>query len=333
LKNHTKDNPNKYKEMRILANDGIAADGKSLLTESGFEVITDKINQDDLAGRIKEFDILIVRSATKVNRAILEAGQGTLKLVVRAGVGVDNIDLASAKEFGIDVSNTPLSSSLSVAELVFAHLFSLVRFIGQSNINMTDLDVPKFNELKKKYSEGIELRGKTLGLIGFGRIGQETAKIGISLGMKVVYHDPFVENIKLRFEHLPFNPTPSIELNSSAINEVFKEADFITLHVPFNKGMTPTINRESLQVVKKGVGIVNCARGGVVDELALLDAISSGQVAYAALDVFEYEPEVRKELQNNPKISLTPHIGASTKEAQDRISLEVAMVIKNKFSK
>ena len=318
--------------MRILANDGIAEDGRQRLTDAGHEVITEKVAQEELAGKIKDYDVLIVRSATKVNRQILEGAQH-LKLVVRAGVGVDNIDIAAAKEYSIDVANTPQSSSLSVAELVFAHLFALARFIHTSNRDMNASDAGQFNDLKKKYSNGIELRGKTLGLIGFGRIGQETAKIAVSLGMKVLYHDHFLGTSKLRFDHLPFEPVPVLEMTSISMDEVLGQSDFISLHVPFGEGMKPLIDAAAIAKMKKGAGIINCARGGVIDESALLDALASGQLSCAGLDVFANEPVVKAELLSHPKISLTPHIGASTREGQDRIGLEVAQVVLNKLSK
>jgi D-3-phosphoglycerate dehydrogenase / 2-oxoglutarate reductase len=314
---------------RILANDGIADEGKKLLEEAGFEVVTEKVPQDKLRDEINNFDVLIVRSATKVNKDVME-NASRLKLVVRAGVGVDNIDIAYAKEKGIEVANTPQSSSLSVAELVFAHLFAMTRFLHSSNRELT-LDGNRFNELKKHYSEGKELRGKTLGVIGFGRIGQETAKIAISLGMKVLAYDYNARSAKLHFHHLPFKPVPMLEVHSSPLNEVIANSDFISLHVPHKEGMPPMIGTESFARMKDGVGIVNCARGGVIDETALLNAINSGKVAYAGLDVFEGEPKIKPEILKNPHISVSPHIGASTVEAQDRIGQEVAQVVIQKY--
>ena len=315
---------------KILANDGIADDGKKMLEEAGFEVITNKVAQDQLKDHINDYDVLIVRSATKVNKDVLENSK-RMKLVVRAGVGVDNIDIAFARQMEIEVANTPQSSSLSVAELVFAHLFSIARFLHLSNRQMPVNGKEKFNDLKKKYSDGVELRGKTLGVVGFGRIGQETAKIAIGLGMKVVAHDPYMTNAKLRFDHLPFTPAPTMEINMIPFEELIAQSDFISLHVPFKEGMAAMFDDNAFSKMKTGAGIVNCARGGVIDEEALLRAIESGKIAYAGLDVFEGEPKVRESLLNNDKISVSPHIGASTREGQDRISLEVAQVIIEKI--
>jgi D-3-phosphoglycerate dehydrogenase len=315
---------------RILANDGIAEDGKKILEEAGFEVVTDKIAQDDLKNRINDFDVLIVRSATKVTREVME-NCNRLKLVVRAGVGMDNIDIAYAREKEIEVANTPQSSSLPVAELVFAHLFSLARFLHLSNREMPLKGIQQFNNLKKKYSDGVELRGKTLGIIGFGRIGQETAKIALGLGMHVLVHDHHQHKIKIRFDHLPFKPVPVCELEMISFDEVISKSDFISLHVPFKAGMAPLFNDNTFAKMKDGAGIINCARGGVIDEEALLRAIESGKILYAGLDVFENEPNVKEALLNNEHISLTPHIGASTTEGQDRIGNEVAEVIIHKM--
>ena len=196
---------------------------------------------------------------------------------------------------------------------------------------MTSSSKEKFNELKKKYSDGVELRGKTLGVVGFGRIGQETAKIAIGLGMKVLAHDPYMTNAKLRFDHLPFTPIPTMEINMIPFEELVAQSDFISLHVPFKAGMTPMFNDATFAKMKPGAGIVNCARGGVIDEEALLRAIESGKIGYAGLDVFENEPVVRESLLNNNNISVSPHIGASTREGQDRIGLEVAQVIIDKI--
>ncbi|MCX6353112.1 MAG: 3-phosphoglycerate dehydrogenase [Bacteroidetes bacterium] len=311
---------------RVLANDGIADDGKRLLEEAGYEVITDKIAQADLPNRINEFDVLVVRSATKVTQEVLEPSN-RMKLVVRAGVGVDNIDIAYARKKEIEVANTPQSSSLSVAELVFAHLFGVARFISQSNRDLPTQGKAKFNDLKKKYSEGVELRGKTIGIIGFGRIGQEVAKIAYSLGMEVIAHDVYIPEAKLRFDHLPFKPTPTIEIKTTNLIDVITKSDFITLHLPHNEGMPPVLGENEFSKMKNGVGIINCARGGVLSETALLAAIASGKVAFAGLDVFENEPNINDAILAENRISVTPHIGAATKEAQDRISIEVAQVI------
>ena len=312
--------------MKILANDGIAADGKIILEKAGFTVITEKVPQDKLHEVIGGYDVLIVRSATKVNKQVME-NPGNLKLVVRAGVGLDNVDAEFAKSKGIDVANTPNSSTLSVAELVFAHLSGAVRFLYDANRQMPANGKNEFNALKKKYSDGRELRGKTLGIFGFGRIGQEVGKIAISLGMKVLAYDPYVKSAKLVFSHLPFTPTPEVEIITGAFEEVLSESDFITLHLPHTAGNPALIGEEELNRMKNKAGIVNAARGGVIDEKKLLKALESGKISFAALDVFENEPDVDEGLLQNVNVSLSPHIAASTLEGQERIGLEVAKVI------
>jgi D-3-phosphoglycerate dehydrogenase len=312
--------------IRILANDGIAADGKTLLEQAGFEVITDTIPQAELPARVGEFDVLIVRSATKVNAAVLE-NPGKLKLVVRAGVGIDNIDTKAAEAKGVAVSNTPNSSTLSVAELVFAHLFSLARFLNEANRMMPEHGRSQFKELKKKYEKGFELRGKTLGIIGFGRIGQETAKIAISLGMKVIAFNRTPGEYELVFDHLPFNPAPSLKIQTKSMEDVLREADFISLHVPHKGGTPALLGEKEFSIMKKGAVIINCARGGVVNEADLIVALKNGTIAFAGIDVFENEPDINEDLIKIENLSLSPHIGASTKEAQARVSKEVAELV------
>ena len=312
--------------MRILANDGIADDGKALLEQAGFTVITEKIPQEELASKINDFDVLAVRSATKVNADILRAAT-RLKLVVRAGVGIDNIDIKTADEVGIKVSNTPNSSTLSVAELVIAHLFSIARYLFESNREMPENGRAKFKDLKKKYEKGFELRGKTLGIIGFGRIGQETAKIATGLGMKILAYDPFVKQADLVFDHLPFKPVPTLHIDVTSFDEVVKNSDFITVHVPHQSGSPALLSTEAFAKMKKGVVLVNTARGGVIDEGALSEAIKSGQVGFAALDVFVGEPDINEDILKTPNISFSPHIGASTIEGQARVSKELAETV------
>ncbi|MDQ3072540.1 MAG: D-2-hydroxyacid dehydrogenase [Bacteroidota bacterium] len=316
---------------RILANDGIAADGKAALEAAGFEVVTEKIAQEDLPQKIGAFDVLIVRSATKVNRQVLE-NPGNLKLVVRAGVGIDNIDVEAAKANGVDVSNTPNSSSLSVAELVFAHIFSLARFLHESHRQMPEKGSSKFKDLKKVYEKGTELRGKTLGIVGGGRIGQETAKIGIGLGMNVLIFNRTPKIISLKFDHLPFKPFPALDIKTTSLEEVLKNSDYVSLHVPHETGKAALIGANELAMMKNTAGLINCARGGAVDEDALAYALNNKQIAYAGLDVFVNEPEPRDDLLKVPGLSLTPHIGASTAEAQDRVSLETAALIIEKMN-
>ena len=311
--------------MKILANDGISQTGVSALEKGGFEVITTKVAQEQLVDYINKNSIsgLLVRSATKVRKDIID-NCDSLKLIGRGGVGMDNIDVAYAKEKGLHVINTPAASSSSVAELVFAHLFGGVRFLYDANRNMPLDGDSKFKELKKAYAKGIELRGKTLGVIGFGRIGQATAKIALGVGMKVVYFDPFMDSATI---NVPFfdGQSVSFELNSNTKEDVLQQADFISLHVPAQKEYI--IGKKEFDLMKNGVGVVNAARGGVIDEVALIAALEKNKVAFAGLDVFESEPSPEIKILMHPNISLTPHIGAATGEAQDRIGEELASQI------
>ena len=309
--------------IKVLANDGISASGEKSLQKAGFEVITQKVAQEQLANVINEKDIavLLVRSATKVRQNLIDACPG-LKMIGRGGVGMDNIDVEYAKEKGLQVINTPAASSASVAELVFAHLFGMVRFLYDANRQMPLEGESNFKDLKKSYAKGKELAGKTLGIIGFGRIGQEVAKRAIGLGMNVVAHDKFVDsvNIDLNF----FNgQTMNFEITPTSLEEVLKNSDFITLHIP-KIGDKAVIGAEEIGMMKDGAGIVNAARGGVIDEDALMFALEKGKLDYAGLDVFENEPTPSIHLLMQANVSLTPHIGAATLEAQDRIGTELA---------
>jgi len=308
--------------MKILANDGISKSGISALETAGFEVITTKVAQEQVANFINKNDIgvLLVRSATKVRAAIIDACP-SLKIIGRGGVGMDNIDVEYAKSKGIHVINTPTSSSESVAELVFAHLFTGVRFLHDSNRNMPLEGDTQFEQLKKAYANGIELRGKTLGIIGMGRIGKAVARMAVSFGMKVIYSDTDVPHKDLKI-HFFDGQTISISLTSQSLESLFKESDFITLHVPAQDNYV--IGAKDFELMKDGVGIINCARGGAIDEVALIDALDNGKVLFAGLDVYENEPNPEITILMNPKISLTPHIGAATAEAQDRIGIELA---------
>ncbi|HMB61624.1 MAG TPA: D-2-hydroxyacid dehydrogenase [Eudoraea sp.] len=311
--------------MRILANDGISKSGIAALEKEGFEVLTTTVAQEQLKDFIIANDIigLLVRSATQVRKDLID-GCPSLKLIGRGGVGMDNIDVAYAKEKGLHVINTPAASSESVAELVFAHLFGSVRFLHDANRNMPLEGDSNFKKLKKSYAQGTELRGKTLGVIGFGRIGQATAKIALGVGMKVIYFDPFITEACIE---IPFfdGQKVSIELKSISKQALLSAADFITLHVPAQKDYV--IGRKEFSQMKDHVGIVNAARGGVVDEVALIEAIESGKVSFAGLDVFESEPSPEIRILMHPNISLSPHIGAATGEAQDRIGEELAVQI------
>jgi len=315
--------------IKILANDGIDPIGKQLLEEAGFIVDTNNIPQDELPVRLQEYDVITVRSATKVRKALIDACPN-LKVIGRGGVGMDNIDVEYAREKGLSVYNTPASSSLSVAELVFASLFGAVRFLPDSNRKMPVEGSTKFNDLKKAYAKGIELRGKTLGIVGFGRIGREVAKIAIGVGMEVLAYDLFPFNPELDIV-LGGGTTVKVSVKAATLEEVTKQSDFITLHTPFIE--KALFGAEELALTKKGVGLVNISRGGLIDELALVDALNSGQVSFAALDVFDNEPTPREEILKHPKISLTPHIGAATNEAQERIGTELASLIIDHFKK
>ena len=308
--------------MKVLANDGLDQSGIDGLQKAGFEVITTKVPQEELINYINENQVrtLLVRSATKVRKDIIDACP-SLKIIGRGGVGMDNIDVEYAREKGINVINTPAASSASVAELVFAHLFSGCRFLTDSNRKMPVEGDSKFAELKKAYTKGVELRGKTIGIIGFGRIGQEVAKMALGLGMRVLAVDTFAEKVNLKVEF--FNgQSVDFEIKTQSKEEVLKEADFVTLHVPAQKEFV--IGKKEFYLMKNGAALVNCARGGVVDEEALLKALDSGQLAFAGLDVFINEPTPAKSVLSHPKISLTPHTGASTNEAQDRIGISLA---------
>ena len=304
---------------KILANDGIDAQGKLLLEKAGFTIITEKVTQENLAKAINDnaYVGLTVRSATKVRKDVIDACPN-LKLIGRGGVGMDNIDVEYARSKGIAVINTPAASSLSVAELVFAHLFTLVRFLQDSNREMPVKGNTEFDVLKKKYAGGIELSGKTIGIIGIGRIGQSVARIALGMGMKVVAHDPFVKETGIEFEVA--GTKISVPVKTVSLDEVFAKSDFITVHVPGGK----LITKNEIAKMKNGVILVNASRGGVIEENDLLEALNSGKVEGAGLDVFENEPKPKQALLHHPKISLTPHIGAATKEARERIGIELA---------
>ena len=311
--------------MKILANDGISANGVEELEAAGFEVNTVTVAQEQLENYINNEGIvaLLVRSATKVRKDLIDACP-SLKIIGRGGVGMDNIDVEYARDKGLHVINTPAASSESVAELVFAHLFSGVRFLYDSNRNMPLDGDSKFKVLKKAYAKGTELRGKTLGVIGFGRIGQATAKIGLGLGMKVIAHDPFMEKANVT---VPFFDGQSLtfDIDIESKETVLKEADFLSLHVPAQKEFV--IGAAEIELMKDGAGLVNAARGGVVDEVAMVEALKSGKLGFAGVDTFENEPTPAVQVLMTPNVSLTPHIGAATTQAQKRIGSELATQI------
>jgi D-3-phosphoglycerate dehydrogenase len=305
---------------KILANDGMEDAGIKLLEKAGFIVVTDKVPQETLSQSINEneYVALTVRSATQVDKALIDSCP-TIRVIARGGVGMDNIDVEYAKKKNIQVVNTPAASSLSVAELVIGQLFSMSRSLDESNRDMPVKGNTEFPALKKKYSKGSELRGKTLGIIGFGRIGQEAAKIALGIGMKVIAFDPYIADANLDIE-IHGIPKVNVKIKTNTLDEVLAQSDFITLHVPGGK----VITANEINKMKKGVMLVNASRGGVIDEKDLLAGLSSGHIAHAALDVFEGEPKPNKDLLQHAKISLTPHIGGSTEEAQQRIGIELA---------
>ena len=308
--------------MKILANDGVSQAGIDILTAAGFEVTTTNVAQEQVVNYINEnsITVLLVRSATTARKELIDACPG-LKVIGRGGVGMDNIDVEYAREKGLSVINTPAASSASVAELVFAHLYSGVRFLHDSNRNMPLEGESNFKGLKKAYAKGVELRGKTIGIIGFGRIGQEVAKIALGVGMQVLAADKFIDNVSLSVTLFNGTSIP-VEINTIPMNEVLKKSDFVSLHVPAQKKYV--LGKKEFTMMKNGAVVVNAARGGVIDEVAMVEALDSNKLAFAALDTFENEPKPEVKLLMHSKISLTPHIGAATLEAQDRIGEELA---------
>jgi len=301
--------------IKILVTDGMDKRAVQILKDTGYDVTEQFFNPEDLKEQVRKFNVIIVRSATKVRKEIIDSAlqAENLKLIIRGGVGVDNIDVVYAESKGVKVRNTPKASSLSVAELVLGHMFAISRFIGIANATMRE---GKWN--KKQYT-GIELSGKTLGVVGFGRIGQVLAKKANAFGMKVIYTDILGPN-----KNCP-------DYNFVSFDQLLADSDFISLHVPGNKDKSPLIDKEKLAKMKDGVRLVNCARGGVIDEEALLEALNSGKVAGAGIDVYVEEPNNNIELVNHERVSVTPHIGASTKEAQKRIGQEIISIIKENF--
>lgn len=297
--------------IRILVTDGMEQNAIEELKAKGFEVVEQFYEPEVLGEELKAFDVVVVRSATKITKAIIDKAdeEGRLKLIIRGGVGVDNIDVSYAMEKGMKVSNTPNASSASVAELAIAHMFALSRFINISNVTMRQ---GKWN---KKHYEGVEIGGKTLGLVGFGRISRELAKKASALGMTVIYTDII-------------GKAADCEENEFCdLNNVLRRADYVSLHIPFFKEQGATIGRDQIAMMKDGAFLINCARGGVVDETALLEALDSGKLSGAGIDVFVEEPTKNEALVNHPKVSVTPHIGAATKEAQTRIGTEIVSII------
>ncbi|MCC3214314.1 D-2-hydroxyacid dehydrogenase [Chryseobacterium sp. X308] len=309
--------------MKVLANDGISKAGENTLKEAGIDILDNRVAQDHVINFINDnnVDVLLVRSATKVRQDLIDACPG-LKIIGRGGIGMDNIDVEYARSKGIKVINTPTASSKSVAELVFGHFISLARFLHESNRLMPLEGETHFNAMKKSFSNAYELSGKTLGVIGFGSIGQEVVKIGIALGMKVTVltRSPKTEVLTLNF----FNGQ-SVNFEITSTNDMaafLKDADFISINTP--KTNEYIIDTPQFEKMKDGVYIVNTARGGVINEVALIDFIESGKVAGAALDVFENEPNPELPLLMNPALSLSPHVGGNTVDAQEKIGVELA---------
>lgn len=305
-----------------MANDGMSQQGIDLLGKAGFKVDTTRVAQGQLANFINTNKIigLLVRSATTVDRELIDACPG-LRLIGRGGVGMDNIDVEHARSKGVHVINTPAASVESVAELVMAHLLGASRFLHEANRAMPLEGDLHFKLLKKNFANGIELRGRTLGIIGFGRIGQATARKALALGMKVIFTD---HNLERRSLELPFYDGQSLtfELEGTDLDSLLKQSDFVSLHVPAQKEYL--IGKREIDLMRPGVGIINTSRGGVLDEKALVEALDTGHIGFAALDVYEFEPHPAIKVLMNPKISLSPHIGASTLEAQGRIGEELA---------
>ena len=308
--------------MKVLANDGISESGINKLEEYGFNVDLTTVAQEQLIDYINTNSItsLLVRSATQVRKDIID-NCPSLKIIGRGGVGMDNIDVEYAKSKGLQVINTPAASSKSVAELVFSHLFSCVRFLHESNRSMPLDGDSKFKDLKKSYAKGTELSGKTLGIIGFGRIGQEVAKIGIGIGMNVIFFDKINKEVSLTLNFFD-GQSKTFNLTSSSYDDLLNSSDFITVHIPASDKYI--IDSNEFSQMRNGVGILNLSRGGILNEEELLKNIESGKVSFAGIDTFENEPKPSIKILMNSNISLTPHIGAATNEAQDRIGVELA---------
>ena len=311
--------------MKVLANDGISQNAVDILNRNGFVLYLDKIEQNDLTNfiNLNKITVLLVRSATKVRKDIIDNCK-SLKIIGRGGVGMDNIDVEYAKAKGILVINTPAASSNSVAELVFAHLFSGSRFLFDSNRNMPLEGEKKFKVLKKNYSNGIELRNKNLGIVGLGKIGREVARIGFGLGMNILGFDKFIEekSIDINFNN---ENAYTFKINLISFDEILEKSDFLTLHVPAQNNFL--IGKEEFKKMKNGTSIINASRGGIIDEQELIKNLDNGKIKFAGLDTFENEPTPSLSILMHPKISLTPHIGAATSEAQNRIGEELAKQI------
>ena len=311
--------------MKVLANDGISANAVDILDKNGFDVYLDKIDQNNLVDfiNLERISVLLVRSATQVRKNLID-DCSSLKIIGRGGVGMDNIDVEYARSKGILVINTPAASSNSVAELVFAHLFSGSRFLFDSNRNMPLEGEKNFKVLKKNYSKGMELKNKNLGIIGIGKIGREVARIGFALGMNILGFDKFIKEKSIKVE-LNKKSGYNFKMNLVSFDEILEKSDFITLHVPAQKKFL--IGKKEFAKMKQGSSIINASRGGIIDERELIRNLDNGKIKFAGLDTFENEPKPSVSILMHPKISLTPHIGAATSEAQERIGEELARQI------
>jgi len=316
--------------MKVLANDGISPVGEQMLKDAGYTVETNAVAQEALTDYINDnnVSILLVRSATKVRQPMIDACSG-LKAVGRGGVGLDNIDVDYAKDHNVDVFNTPGASSQAVAELAIGHMLSLARGLHDSNRQMPINGETEFKSLKKKYAKGIELRGKTLGVIGLGRIGQQTAKYALGMGMKVIGTDSFAQEVHIDLGIEGCN-TP-VKISSIPFDDLLAQSDFISLHIPAQADGKPVIGKAEMEKMKEGVILINLARGGIIGESDLLEALDSGKVRGAAIDVYDNEPNPNGDILKHESLSLTPHTGAATVEAQDRIGEELANYIMTHF--
>ena len=297
--------------MKILISDGLSNNGQKILEDSGLDFHIEHYDLENLIKEIPNYDGIIVRSATKVPKEVIDAGKN-LKLIARAGTGIDNIDHVYAKSKGLPVLNTPTANSASAAELTIAHIFALARFLNKSNISMRE-----GKWLKKSY-KGFEVNGKKLGIIGFGTIGKIVAEKAIALGMKVIVND--LVDIKT-----------DLNVEVASLNKLYAEAEIITIHLP--KLDKPLIDNAAIKKMKDGVYLINCARGGLIDERALLDNLNSGKVAGAGIDVWVNEPDFNIELAKHPNVSITPHIGAATVQASNRVGIQIAKKVVKELKK
>ncbi len=295
--------------MKVLISDPLAKEGIEILKSAGIEPVEQTgLAPEELIKVIPEYDGIIVRSATKVTKDVIEAGKN-LKVIGRAGVGLDNVDRAAAKEKNIKVVNTPAATSISVAELALGMMFSAARRIPQATAST------RAGKWEKKKFKGFELYGKTLGIIGVGRIGTELAKRATALGMKVLAYDPYVKTHD--------------QAKISDLDTLLKESDYISLHIPKTDETAHMLNKAAFEKMKDGVVVINCARGGVVDEDALYDAVKGGKVRIAAMDVYENEPAKEHKLFSLDEAIVTPHIGAQTAEGQLRAGVQIAELVRD----